>query len=68
MGYCDHNRGPEPATRDRLGSREGDREMQLAEPMTVLTDYVLAGLGLWLGLRLLRDANGTGGFRRSCIA
>lgn len=30
--------------------------MQLAEPMTLMTDYALAALGVWLGLRTWRAA------------
>lgn len=32
--------------------------MTIAEPMTMLTDYVLAGVTGWLGLRLFRARNG----------
>ena len=34
--------------------------MPLAEPMTVATDYALAALGVFLGLRLLREGEGRG--------
>jgi hypothetical protein len=39
--------------------------MRLAEPMTLATDYALALLGWWLGLRLRRSGSGPGDPRRT---
>ena len=42
--------------------------MRLAEPMTLLTDYLLGALGAWLGLRLWRSAPASGDPRRTWAA
>ena len=33
--------------------------MEILEPTTMLTDYVLAGMGVWLGCRLIRQGAGS---------
>ena len=37
------------------------RAMRFTEPTTMLTDYALAALGVWLGWRLLSSGRRSGG-------